>query len=67
MKYYEYDSDPSVGEGMASEIYWLENYLYSDRHNVLFNLYGFDGFRSDRNHAPELHLIDCDFTYFFDM
>ena len=52
---------------MGTEIYWLENYLYYDRHNVLFNLYAFDGFRSNRNHAPELNLIDCDFMYFFDM
>ena len=52
---------------MSGEIYWLENYLYEDRHNVLFNLYGFDPFRSNRTHAPELNLIDCDFMYFFDM
>lgn len=34
---------------------------------MLFNLYGFDPYRSNRTHSPTLNLIDCDFKYFFDM
>ena len=36
------------------------------RHQVLFNLYAFDGVRSNRTHTPTLNLINCDFKYFHD-
>ena len=50
-----------------TEVYWRNDHIYYDRHNVLFNLYGFDAYRSERTHSPELNLINCDFKYFFDM
>ena len=42
------------------------SFQYVHRHHVLFNLYAFDSYNSNRTHAPTLNLVNCDFTYFFD-
>ena len=55
--------DPSDG----TVYFHKQDNIYADRHNVLFNLYAFDTYRSNRTHSPTLNLIDCDFEYFFDM
>ena len=38
---------------------------YFVRHNVLFNLFGFDPIFSMNVQSPTLNLVDCDFKFFF--
>ena len=52
--------------GLNDVYNWIQDFEYQHRHNVLFNLYAFDTYRSNRTHSPTLNLIDCDFEYFFD-